>query len=43
MGAFRKESAHLRLPQNCRLMQKEPGLQGEKGLEKGASPLFHFR
>ena len=32
-----------RLSKNCRLIQKEPGLQGEKGLEKGASPLFHLR
>ena len=33
----------LRLSKNCRLIQKEPGPQGEKGLEKGASPLFHLK
>ncbi len=33
----------LRLSKNCRLIQKEDELQGEKGLEKGASPLFHLK
>ncbi len=32
-----------RLSKNCRLIQKEDELQGEKGLEKGASPLFHLK
>ena len=31
-----------RLSKNCRLIQKEPRLQGEKGLEKGAEPSFPF-
>ena len=33
----------LKLSKDCRLIQKEPRLQGEKGLEKGANPLFQFR
>ena len=33
----------LKLSKNYRLIQKEPRLQGEKGLEKGAKPLFLFR
>ena len=33
----------LRLSKNCRLIQKEAVLQGEKGLKKGASPLFHLK
>ena len=33
----------LRLSKQCRLIQKEAKLQGGKGLEKGASPLFHLK
>ena len=32
----------LRLSKNRRLIQKEPGLQGEKGLEKAAESSFPF-
>ena len=32
----------LRVSKNRRLIQKEPRLQGEKGLEKGAEPSFPF-
>ena len=34
--------ACFRLWKNSSLTQKEPGLQGEKGLEKGAKPSFPF-
>ncbi len=39
----RRIAGALRLSKNCRLIQKEDELQGEKGLEKGASPLFHLK
>ena len=40
VGAF--TPTRLRLSKNCRLIQKEVRLQGEKGLEKGAEPSFPF-
>ena len=32
----------LRLSKNCRLIQKEAGLQERKNLKKGAEPSFSF-
>ncbi len=37
-----QSAGDLRLSKNCRLIQKEVRLQGEKGLEKGAEPSFPF-
>ena len=35
-------SSYLRLPQNCRLIQKNLGCKGKKAWKRGAEPSFPF-